>query len=385
MPPLFDEVIISGHTADSAVSVHVFFPFALKRDICDPENYFCEELQDGTEVSSEWDPKSRESMRNRLEKIKWVSEVVCHKITVCNFRQIIGSIQNSPNVVILNLTDGVESDGWPGSAVVKCLEESGIAFTGAASDFLALDTSKTSIKKCLTETRATPGYYDLSVEPEDPETALLAIGKLKMPIIVKPCPSSGSRGITNKSVLWNTDNVLELARTIRQDFGGCYVEEFIAGREFSALVSGDAKSEVRTYPVMERVFSSEVDLYQQFLSYDMKWVEWGLHANSGKKWWPSMAPEHEQSILQGAARAVFLAVGGCGYCRMDMRMDLEGHVYVIDVNANCSVDCEEGSSMGLILQAAGLTLEDFLEIIIKGGLERRDQTISLHSSTSATE
>jgi D-alanine-D-alanine ligase-like ATP-grasp enzyme len=103
----------------------------------------------------------------------------------------------------------------------------------------------------------------------------------------------------------------------------------------------------------------------------MKWVDWGLDANSGKKWWPIVAPEHEQSKLQEAARAVYIAVGGCGYCRMDMRMSLDGHVFVIDVNANCSVDCDEGSSMGLILESAGMELEEFLEEMLRYGIVTR--------------
>lgn len=360
----------NGHI-ERIVTVHALLPFALKSDISDPHNYFNDVLEDGTAVCTEWDTNTQISMKKRLCEISWVKDVIYHRITFSNVQKVLAQIPHSPDVVVMNLVDGQESDGWPGISILRLVEASGIAFTGATSAFFSLDTSKQGIKKHLLETGLTPGYYDLSVEPEDVDYALQQINKLRMPIIVKPSPSSGSRGITGKSVTWDAREALEIARKIRKEFGGCYVEEFIAGREFSALVSGDINCGIKTYVVMERVFSQQVDLYQRFLSYDMKWVEWGLDANSGKKWWPAIAPPEEQAKLQDASRRIYEAVGGCGYCRMDLRMDLQGNVYVVDVNANCSVDCDEGSAMGLILQASDLSLTHFLETMLQYGMQRK--------------
>jgi D-alanine-D-alanine ligase-like ATP-grasp enzyme len=261
-PPSSEETTSDNNSSTNgcaSASVHVFLPFALRTAITDPENYYNEVLEDGTQACSEWDPPAQTKLKTRLDKLSWIKEVLFHKLTLYNAKEVLATIDNGPNVVILNLTDGQESDGWPGISVLRHIETSGIAFTGATSDFFSLDTSKTSIKKHLLETGATPGFFDLTVEPGDVAQAIAEINKLKMPIIVKPCPSSGSRGITGKSVVWNAEEALEIARKVRQEFGGCYVEEFIAGREFSALVSGDEIIGIRTYPVMERVFSKDVD------------------------------------------------------------------------------------------------------------------------------
>jgi len=50
-------------------------------------------------------------------------------------------------------------------------------------------------------------------------------------------------------------------------------------------VSGSPETGVRTYAAIERVFNNQVKEHQRFLSFDMKWVNWGEDSKSGKKWW----------------------------------------------------------------------------------------------------
>src|SRR5690242_16102510 len=91
---------------EHAITVHAFLPFALKCDITDPHNYTNEVLDDGTPVCTEWDINTQISMKKRLCEISWVKDVIYHKITLSNVKKVLEQVPRSPDVVILNLTDG---------------------------------------------------------------------------------------------------------------------------------------------------------------------------------------------------------------------------------------------------------------------------------------
>ncbi len=54
-------------------------------------------------------------------------------------------------MVVFNLCDGIEVDGYPGIQTVRALEKSGLAFTGADTAFYELTTPKTLLKQRLIE------------------------------------------------------------------------------------------------------------------------------------------------------------------------------------------------------------------------------------------
>jgi len=83
---------------------------------------------------------------------------------------------------------------------------------------------------------ATPGYYDLTDRTLNEESTITAMtSSLKFPVLVKPSPSSGSRGITDKCVCNNGADAWKVGLELREEFGGAYVEEFICGRFHTIL------------------------------------------------------------------------------------------------------------------------------------------------------
>lgn len=55
---------------------------------------------------------------------------------------------------------------------------------------------------------------------------------------------------------------------------------------------------------------------------------------------------------------------------MDLRMSKDRKVYCVDVNANCSVDVDPDTAMGLILRTAGINLTEFLKGLIVFAFKR---------------
>jgi D-alanine-D-alanine ligase len=57
------------------------------------------------------------------------------------------------------------------------------------------------------------------------------------------------------------------------------------------------------------------------------------------------------------------------YGRVDLRMDKDGAVYVIEVNASCYL--ERNSEFAVAAKAAGIEYEELLERIVQLALERK--------------
>jgi D-alanine-D-alanine ligase-like ATP-grasp enzyme len=325
--------------------------------------------------------------------------------------------------VVLNFIDGMETDGWPGITVIKKLESRHIAFTGADSTLYYLDSDKALIKRHLVDSKTpTPGYCDIYSRLDEDMEALKAkveedadmaeeeeelkrekskeeleedreeeemvqkavlfekLSKLKFPLLVKPANSSSSRGISTKSVVDTPKEAYERAMETKKIWGPVYVEEYITGREYTALVSGSSATGIKVFKVLERVFRSEIPERERMLTHDMKWGENSYGSDETVKtaqWWMRICSDADQERLQEIAKSIYASFGGNGYCRMDLREDhRSGQVYVVDVNANGSIDEDEDSAMGKILKASRLTLGQFFSILMEDAIHVRDNLVA---------
>eukprot|EP00743_Colponemidia_sp_Colp-15_P006236 GILK01006708.1.p1 GENE.GILK01006708.1~~GILK01006708.1.p1 ORF type:complete len:379 (+),score=62.41 GILK01006708.1:61-1197(+) len=352
---------------------HVLVPHCINGKFDDDFETF-ELLEDGSKLYTEWTEKAKAVLEQSLRPL--VSRITWHPVFLENYQSVIDSLDNTdPRVIVLNLIDGSELDGWPGVSALKGLEARGLAFTGANATFYSMDTDKTAMKKLLAQTEGvTPPFLDLTREPTEEDIG--CISKMDVPLIVKPSPSSSSRGISEKSVVWTPTEALEQAKQIRSIFGGAFLEEFISGREFTALVAGDALNGYQTYAAVERVFRRDLPEHQQLLTYKRKWEEWGVSAEDDKEWFSAVAPIEVQESVQHAALKAYKAAGGNGYARLDLRMDAKGRIFTIDVNANCALDFDELSAMGIALRGSNLTLTEFLSTIFSHAASKHQHVVS---------
>jgi len=80
-------------------------------------------------------------------------------------------------------------------------------------------------------------------------------------------------------------------------------------------------------------------------------------------------PDDLKARVESVALEAYRALRVRDYGRVDLRMDMEGSVYVIEVNASCYL--ERNSELAMAAQAAGIGYEDLLEKIVQFALERR--------------
>ena len=303
-----------------------------------------------------------------------------------NFREVIDAFlreapSNAP--VVFNLCDGDETNDVPGVSVIKYLDEVGLAYTGADATFYQATTSKIDMKLAFDLAGVATSPWEVVLRDQR-KTAHL-FDRLGTPLIVKPAVSAGSMGITIKSVVDRNSSLREQVRLLHDGYrgwdlvsGGVFVERYIAGPEFTTFIVGTADDFARrtVYPPIERVFHAALPATEQFLSYDRLWEVYERESpvGDGEYLWeyqPVSGTLAER--IQAVSWDAYAAVGGCGYGRVDLRMDsATGELYVLEVNAQCGLSEDENyTSIGAILRFANRSFASVVHDIIVGAVARR--------------
>jgi len=264
--------------------------------------------------------------------------------------------------IVINLCDGDETNDIPGVSVIHALEANNLIYTGSDDFFYRITTSKIPMKEAFDKHKVpTPGWKVIDANERNVGTLFNEIGEV---LIVKPAISAGSMGLSVKNVVSNEgeftailDEMQKGYRGWKLDTGGLFVEEFIAGREFTTLVVGSSThpDKIQVYAPVERVFHKSLSEKEQFLSFDRLWLMFDKESpipDDGDLY-TYYEPENElvQQLKQISTEA-YKAVGGMGYGRLDIRMDKHTNkLYVLEVNAQCGLSEDENyTSIGAILR-----------------------------------
>lgn len=278
---------------------------------------------------------------------------------------------------VLNLCDGDDAQGLPGVQVIEALDGSGVAYTGSDRFFYGITTSRRAMKLRF-RAGAVPqaDWWCVATPGAD-------LSELRYPVILKPDVSGGSYGIETSSVV---RNLLEARRQLDRLFSGALhgrdfrhdgviAEEFVDGSEFSVLVVGDWNDPggLEVYPPVERFFA---DGWPRILTYEINWERYeGDRPPISDKpgFWHGKVESAPVQDLVDLARRAYVAVGGIGYGRVDLRRcRTSGRIVVLEVNANCGLSSDPHSStVGAILSIHASSFSDLVGRILSGAEARR--------------
>ncbi|MEP6619367.1 MAG: hypothetical protein ABJE47_08630 [bacterium] len=316
-------------------------------------------------------------------------------VTPRTFREVLTAFaeeMSSRATVVFNLCDGDETNDVPGISVIHCLNELGLVYTGADASFYEGTTSKIDMKRAFDLAGVSTSPWEV-IKRDQRKTSHL-FDRLGMPLIVKPAVSAGSMGITIKSVVGSNTLLREQVRLLHDGYrgwdlvsGGVFVERYIAGPEFTTFIVGAADDPDRrtVYPPIERAFHAALPANEQFLSYDRLWEVYERETPLGDGeylWQYRPAPASLRDRIQSLSWDAYVAVGGCGYGRVDLRMDAaSGELYVLEVNAQCGLsEDEDYTSIGAILRFANRSFAGLVREIIDGAVVRRPAEPSFSGS-----
>ncbi len=281
--------------------------------------------------------------------------------------------------VVLNLCDGDASQGLPGVEVIRELEAQRVPYTGADRFFYDLTTSRHTMKTRFRAAGIPQSDWVFC------ESMRQELSWDSFPAILKPDVSGGSYGIEKRSVVSCLDELREQmerlfsgdlhGRDFRRD--GAVLEEFIDGPEYSVLVLGDWNdpASLTTLPPVERFFA---DAWPKVLTYEINWerYEEGAQPPPGPGFWHGKVESATVEELTDLAIQAFVAAGGTGYGRVDIRRrGPDGRFAVLEVNANCGLSSDpHTSTVGAILSLHRLEFGQILSQILRGALSRFDST-----------
>jgi len=200
----------------------------------------------------------------------------------------------------------------------------------------------------------------------------LAIKRLKFPLLVKHFDSSLSVGLQKEDLVHNDQALIERSNVVIKKLGGALIEEFIQGREFSVFVMENIlnSQEPLTFTPLEYILPKE----ENFMHNDVKWGNDG----SGKYSFRAL-PSHEHQLalqLKQMAKKIFVAMTADGYARCDIRMNERNELYLLEVNANCSLlhGLDKASASDQMALWAGVPQSELLTMMLQLAFHRQRAT-----------
>lgn len=262
--------------------------------------------------------------------------------------------------VFLNMCDGAADEpDRPGIDVVRTLEALNVPFTGAASHFY--EPTREEMKRvCHQQGIRYPEGRSFTHD----RILRRHLKGLRFPLIVKHPNSYGSIGLIKDSRVENLEQLqVQVSRMVEQ-FGGALVEEFIEGREFSALVSEnpDDPNEPVTYVPVEILFPAG----ESFKHTAMKWERFNEM---------TVRPVREEPLatrLRDMTKKLFLGLDGTGYGRCDIRMDAHGELFMLEINPQGAVfyPPDQPGMADFILQYDPRGHAGFIDLLLRSAFAR---------------
>jgi D-alanine-D-alanine ligase-like ATP-grasp enzyme len=293
-----------------ATNIHILFSLGVKTDTASKNE---------VDLINEYArPENTSALVRILKSLGF--QVSVNDTSLANYREVLQSF-NPHDSIVFNLCDGAELDGFPGVSIINEMDRLQLKYTGCNSQFYKITRSKPPMKTQLIKSGVpTMPFIEINedTQPEDIDTHLKSY-----PVIVKPSVSYGSLDLTHKSVCFNAQETIAQAKLVRaRALNGVFAEGFLAGREFTVLLTGDSILGINVFPAVERVFNKELSTYERFLDFDQYWAGYIDTENNDKKkdaayqlYQYQLVSNDENQILAKLARDAYEALGGNGYAR----------------------------------------------------------------------
>jgi D-alanine-D-alanine ligase len=271
--------------------------------------------------------------------------------------------------IAFNLLEGFDDVTIFDQNVVSHLELLKLPYTGCNPRGLLLARDKSLSKKLL-------AYHRIAV----PDFEVCRIGrpirrvkKRRFPLIVKSLTQEASIGIAQASVVDSDEKLRERVAFIHESIGtAAIIEQYIEGRELYVGIIGNQT--LQALPVWELFFTNMPPEAKRIATDRVKWSvkyqkKYGIESGPAREL-PEGLAERIQHVCKRAYRALELS----GLARVDLRLDTDGHVWVIEANPNPQI--AKGEDFAASAERAGLSYESLLQRIVNLGLRWQPESFA---------
>ena len=263
--------------------------------------------------------------------------------------------------LVFNLAESFRGKSALESNVAALLNLLDLRYTGSSPAGLILAGDKTLTKKVLAFHGILSAKFATMYRGHSDW-----VGDIKFPLLVKPPQEDASLGITQKSIVNDVKELLDVISSTQLEYQSpVLVEEFIDGREFYVGVLGNSK--VEALPIIELDFSKFPAGLPKIASWEAKWGddgdEKGAEFEGTESVFPTDLPEELAQKIQQVAIDSFQALRLRDYARIDLRVTPAEEVYVIEANPNCYL--EQNSEFARAAQKAGLEYPALIARIVE--------------------
>ncbi len=309
--------------------------------------------------------EAEEDITTSALQIKKALEERGHLVELFDMNQLvptIGRLARRDIDIVFNACERINNSSLLKPHASAILDILNIPYTGSNPIARANSIDKIITKKIIQfHDIPTPKFdYVFSLEDQiNPE--------LEYPLIVKPANTDDSIGITQKSVVRNKRELNSQIRKIITDYKRpVLVEEFIDGPELDIGLIGN-RGDIKVLPIERTVFDKLPKGKWGIYAYEDKWGNGNNHKYFTVES-PAVLPPKQMKLASEIAIDVFNALGCHDYARVEMRMDKDGNLYVIELNAHPTL--EEDSYFGRVGKKLGLSFGDMLELIVEAAIKR---------------
>jgi len=233
--------------------------------------------------------------------------------------------------IVFNLCDeGYNNNPRKEFHIPSLLEMLGIPYTGSGPQCLAYCYDKSLVRGIAKEMEI-PVPEAFFIKPEASTIEL----PLDFPVLVKPNFGDASFGITQKSVTYSVEELVNAISDMREKFGydkPILVEEFLTGKDLSIGIIGNPPESYRVLPVIEEDYSTLPPELPRICGYETKWLPESPYRNV-KSIPADLAEDTEKFIIECCLK-LFERLECKDYCRFDWRLDAQGNPKLLEVNPN---------------------------------------------------
>jgi D-alanine-D-alanine ligase len=354
--------------------MHIAFAFNLKEDSAGVEDAADPPSEPPSEPPGQI-PDDRYAEWDDIHTVRAVERALAsrHQVTPVNadldafeaFRRLRGKVD-----LVFNIAEGLHGASREGQ-IPAMLDMLGIPYTGSEPLTLGLCLDKRRTKEILRYNGVpTPRFWTVTALNELP-------ARLHFPLMVKPTLEGSSKGVTDRSLVRNRRELVRQVDWVLSTYHQpALIEEFLPGREFTVAMLGNG-SALRALPFVEINFDSLPAGVNPIYSFEAKWV-WDREEDPLQIFsCPAVLEPLLQRQIEAVCRQAFNALGCRDWCRIDVRLNDQGHPQIVELNPLPGIlpRPEQNSCFPKAARAAGMSYDETILAVVDAAFQRLGLTV----------